>query len=133
MSIENKKKLIRCRVSELPLMRQISEKIGLRDILSEFFPQKKNEEISTVDTLMLLIYNIASGKTPLYELEGWFRTIDMRCLNYEKYQNVRFTDDRFGSALDELYAIDRATLMTKIVVEAVKKFKIDLNQVNNDS
>ena len=50
----------------------------------------------------------------------------MRCLDYEKYQNIRFTDDRFGKALDDLYEVDRATLMTKIVVEVVKKFNIDL-------
>jgi len=133
MSIENKKKLNRYHVSEIPLIKAISEKIGLRDILNEFLPRKKNEEVSPADTLMLLIYNITSGKTPLYELEGWTKSIDMRCLDYEKYQNVRFTDDRFGNVLDDLYAIDRATLMTRIVVEVVKKFNIDLKRIHNDS
>jgi transposase len=133
MSTENKKKLNRYHVSQLPLMKAISEKIGLRDILNEFLPRKKNEEVSPADTLMLLIYNITIEKNPLYELERWVRSIDMRCLNYEKYQDIRFTDDRFGNALDNLYAADRATLMTRIVTEVVKKFDIDLKQIHNDS
>jgi len=133
MSTKSKKQLTRHHVSELPLLKAISEKIGLRDILNEFFPQKKNEEINPADTLMLLIYNIASGKNPLYELEGWARSIDMRCIDYERYQDVRFTDDRFGNALDALYAIDRATLMTRIVIEVIKKFNIDLKHIHNDS
>ena len=133
MSIESKKKLNRYTVSELPLMKAISEKIGLRDILDEFLPKGSNEEIYPADLLLLLIYNIASGKSPLYELEGWVRAIDLRCLGLEEYKNLRFTDDRFGKALDDLYECDRATLMTRIVVEVVKKFAIDLKQIHNDS
>ena len=133
MSTKNKKQLNRRHVSELPLMKAISEKIGLRNILNEFLPRNKNEEVNPADTLMLLIYNIASGKNPLYELEGWARSIDMRCIDYERYQDVRFTDDRFGRALDDLYATDRATLMTRIVVEVIKKFNIDLKHIHNDS
>jgi transposase len=133
MSTQNKKKLNRYHVSELPLLKVISERIGLSEILNKFLPPKKNEEVSRADTLLLLIYNLASGKNPLYELEGWVRSIDMRCLDYEKYQNVLFTDDRFGSALDDLFAIDRATLMTSIVVEVIKKFNIDLKHIHNDS
>jgi transposase len=133
MSTENKKKLSRYRVSELPLMKAIFERIGLRSILDEFLPKKNNEEICPVDTLMLLIYNLASGKSPLYELERWVQSIDMRCIDCEEIQNFRFTDDRFGKVLDNLYSVDRATLMTRIVVEVVKKFNIDLKQIHNDS
>ncbi|MBX9704288.1 MAG: IS1634 family transposase [Silvanigrellaceae bacterium] len=134
MSTKNKKKLIRRNISELPLLKSITEKMGLRGILNEFLPPKnKTEEITPADTLILLIYNIAREKNPLYELEGWAGSIDMRCLDYEKYQNVRFTDDRFGKVLDDLYAVDRATLMTRIVVEVIKKFNISLERIHNDS
>lgn len=127
------KKHKRLSVAEVPLMRSICERIGLREILNEYLPKKKNEDLSPADTLMLLIYNLAGGKIPLYELEGWVRSIDKRCIDYEKYENIKFTDDRFGSALDRLYKTDRATLMTKIIVEMVDKFNVDLKQIHNDS
>jgi len=133
MSIENKKKLKRLYVAELPLIKTVCDKIGLRGILNEYIPRKKNEDISPADTMMLIIYNLASGKNPLYELEGWVRSIDKRCIDYEKYEDVKFTDDRFGKALDSLYEIDRATLMTKIVVEMITKFNVNLKQIHNDS
>jgi transposase len=133
LSIENKKILKRLHIAELPLIKSICEKIGLRDILSEYLPKKKNEDLCPVDTLMLLVYNLANGKNPLYELEEWARSIDKRCIGYEKYEDAKFTDDRFGRALDRLYKIDRATLMTKIVVEMINKFKVDLNEIHNDS
>ncbi len=80
MSTKNVKKLNRLRVAELPLLEAVCKKMGLRNILNEYFPIKANEDISPADTLMLLIYNLANGKNPLYELEGWVRSIDKRCI-----------------------------------------------------
>lgn len=133
MSTKNVKKLNRLRVAELPLLEAVCEKMGLRNILNEYLPIKANEDISPADTLMLMIYNLANGKNPLYELEGWVKSIDKRCIDYEKYKDVKFTDDRFGKVLDRLYEIDRATLMTKIVVEMIDKFNVDVKQLHNDS
>lgn len=127
------KKLNRYHVGELPLLEAVSKKICLKSILNDFLPKKKNAEISPADTLMLLIYNLAKGKNPLYELEDWIKSIDTRCLNLEKYKDFRFTDDRLGNALDELYAVDRASLMTRIVLEVIKKFDLDITQIHNDS
>ena len=83
--------------------------------------------------MILLIFNLATGKLPLYELNDWVRSLHLRCIGYEHYKKINFTDDRFGKALDRLYSTDRATLMTRIVLEAIKAFNIDLKQLHNDS
>lgn len=77
---------------------------------------------------------MAIEKAPLYELEGWLSSLDLRCIGLENTnKNIRLTDDRFGKILDRLFDVDRATLMTRIVIEAVKQFNIDLQQLHNDS
>jgi len=43
------------------------------------------------------------------------------------------TDDRAARALDRLYKADRASLLTKLVLAAVEKFGISLDQIHNDS
>ena len=107
--------------------------MNLKNILHEFIPEKQNKEVSVVDILILLICNLTIGKYPLYELEEWVEKIDLGVVGLEKQKEQKFTDDRFGRALDELFAVDRASLMTRIVIEAISKFNIKLDQIHNDS
>jgi transposase len=82
---------------------------------------------------MLLVYNLILGKDPLYELQEWVESIDFRCINNEDYENVKFNDDRFGRVLNKLYLVDRASLMTELVVFFVKEFNIAVERLSNDS
>lgn len=130
---KKKRKLKRLQVGGLPLIHSIAEQMGLREILYKYIPCHGNENIPAVETLMLLIFNLTLGKAPLYELDQWAQSIDFRCLGITKFETVKFNDDRFGRALDKLYSIDRASLMTDMVVRVVKLFDIDLHRIHNDS
>lgn len=128
------KKLRRFRIGELPLIHEIAQRINLRDILYEFIPLQCNEEMPTVETLMLLIYNLTTGKYPLYELDEWVKELNLGSIGLSSYkETINFTDDRFGRALDKLFEVDRASLMTKIVLAVVKVFNVELEQIHNDS
>lgn len=130
---KGKRKLERFQAGALPLIHGIVERIGLREILYNHICCHGNEDVPAVETLILLIFNLTLGKAPLYELDQWVRSIDFRCLGIEEFRKVKFTDDRFGRALDKLYKADRASLMTDIVVRVVKLFDINLDRIHNDS
>jgi len=125
--------LKRLQVGGLPLIHAIAKRMRLKEILYKYIPAHGNEDIPAVETLMLLIYNLILGKDPLYELEEWVESIDFRCINNEDYENVKFNDDRFGRVLNKLYRVDRASLMTEIVVSFVKEFEIALTRLSNDA
>jgi len=127
------RKIARYTIGEIPLLQSIADRMDLRNILDEFIPQHHSEEVAPADILILLIYNLAIGKDPLYGLEKWICSIDLRCIGCEIYENVKFNDDRFGRILDRLFLADRASLMTAVVLSAIKTFKIDLKQLHNDS
>lgn len=128
-----RRRMRRLQVGGLPLIYKIAEKIELRQILHKYIPCHGNEDIPTVETLMLLIFNLTLGKAPLYELDQWVQSIDFRCIGIQKYKTVNFNDDRFGRSLDKLYMADRASLMTEIVIKVVKLFDINLDRIHNDS
>jgi transposase len=120
-------------VGGLPIIHSIAERMRLKEFLYQYIPPHKNEAIPSVETLILLIYNLTLGKSPLYELDKWVRSIDFRCINIEQYQDVSFNDDRFGRGLNKLYNIDRASLMTKFVVFVVREFCVLIDRFHNDS
>jgi len=125
--------LKRLQVGGLPLIHAIAKRMRLKEILYKYIPVHGNEDIPAVETLLLLVYNLILGKDPLYEMEEWVESIDFRCINNADYENVKFNDDRFGRVLNKLYLVDRASLMTEIVVSFVKEFEIALTQLSNDS
>lgn len=127
------RKLKRLQVGGLPLIHAIAARMRLKDILYKYLPAHGNEDIPAVETLMLLVYNLILGKDPLYQLQEWVESIDFRCINNQDYENVKFTDDRFGRVLNKLYMVDRASLMTELVVFFVKEFNIAVERLSNDS
>lgn len=128
------KKLKRYRVGELPLIYEIARRMDLKNILYKFIPPQTNEGIPAVETLMLLIYNLTVGKFPLYELDAWVKEMNLDAVGLSAYKGkLNFTDDRFGRALDKLYEVDRASLMTEIVLSTLKAFNIKIEQMHNDS
>ena len=126
-------KLKRYNISGIPLIKQVSDVLGLKSLLKKHIPSYGNEKASAIDTLMLLIWNITLGRQPLYELGGWVKDIDPGCHGMDKDTVKSFNDDRFARALDKLYLADRATLMTEIVVGMIKKVSLDTERVHNDS
>jgi transposase len=130
---EKSRTLKRMQVGGLPLIHAIAERMRLKEILYKYIPAHGNEDIPAVETLMLLVYNLILGKDPLYELSEWVESIDFRCINNEDYENVKFNDDRFGRVLNKLFLVDRASLMTELVVFFVEEFNIVLERISNDS
>jgi transposase len=125
--------LRRHHVGALPLIHRIAARMGLRALLDAAIQAHGNDQVPVVDTLMLLIYNLALGKDPLYELAEWVESIDRRVIGYQALEPERFSDDRFARSLDRLYQADRASLMTELVLAFSRAFNVDLSRIHNDS
>ncbi len=126
--------LLRKRVGEIPLLQHMAKRLNFEQVLESYIPCHGNEKIRASHTLLLLIFNLTSGRQPLYELTEWVSQIDGRLLgdNAQLCASL-FNDDRFGRALDKLYDVDRASLMTELVLNMVSALDLDLSQIHNDS
>jgi transposase len=133
MSSENTQELRRFTVAGIPLIMATAQRLDLRAILSNYVGTYGNESIPVVDTLMILLCNLTLGRQPLYELPQWVRNSDPRCFGLTGEIAEAFNDDRFARALDRLYLVDRASLMTEIVVHMIRVVDLSLARVHNDS
>ena len=133
MSSPTAKKLNRYDVGGLPLIEAILSRMGLREILTEALHPSGREGICSVEVLIMVVRNLAVAKDPLYELAEWIDALDLRPLGFAQRPEARFTDDRFGRALDKLYEADRASLQTELVLAVIRAFDVQLNRIHNDS
>lgn len=114
-------------------MLKIVRRLKLQEILASALPKHGNEKVPTADTLLVLMFNIVAGRHPLYELGEWTERHHPVCFGLNRIQKGVFHDDRFGLALDKLSGMDRASLMTEIVLAMAREFNLDFSRIHNDS
>ena len=124
-------------VGPIPLLRRFFDRLHLDELLEQHVPEKRlgrRPKISHARALSLMVSNVLTSREPLYGVPEWIgKHVPEHFRLSGAQQSSLMNDDRIGRALDRLYDIDPASLMTAVVVRAVKEFQIDLSQIHNDT
>lgn len=80
-----------------------------------------------------MIRNLVLGRQPVYALGQWAAPFDPDLLGLGPGEAELLNDDRVGRMLARLFDADRASLLTRLVLDAVDRFGIDTSQLHNDS
>ncbi|MCP4678787.1 MAG: IS1634 family transposase [Deltaproteobacteria bacterium] len=117
-----------------PLIQPFLDRLDLRAFLEEALGKPDPRiKLPPVDAAMLLVRNFTLSRHPMYGVPEWARRFDPEQLELEANQMSLINDDRLGRVLDKLFLADRRSMMTRLVIHMVEKFKIDLKRLHNDS
>ena len=111
------------RVGAIPILNHFIERMGLEQELSLAL---KNPGYA--DALLALLKNIVVDRNALYAVGEWIALYDVGLLGRGKVG-----DDKIGRALDRLFAADRATLQTRIVLAVMNGFDLKMEKIHNDT
>ena len=122
-------------VGAAPVVRHFLDRLQLAPLLARYLPpaSRRPEDIPTSVTLCVLVTNLLLARRPLYGLHTWAVRRVPEHLGIQPNQVALLGDDRLGRSLDRLYRADRASLLTELIVQAVREFQIDLKQLHNDT
>src|ERR1700719_4987806 len=112
---EERLRLRGLRVGALPILNRFIERMGLEE---ELIAALKNPGYT--DALLALVKNILVERNALYAVGEWVA-------------QGKIGDDKLGRALDRLFAADRATLQTRIVLAVMNGFDLKMEQIHNDT
>lgn len=134
MSSPSGLKLTSRTLGALPIVNHFLSAIGLPKILhSHLTSSDKRMRLSPSLGIGLLLRNLVVARKPLYALGEWAAPFEPRVLGLEPRQVRLLNDDRVGRCLDRLFDADRPSLILAVVVAAVRKFKVRLKELHNDS
>lgn len=122
-------------VGALPVIQHFCARLCLEELLEQYVPERKLGRRSKVphsQALVVMITNILLSREPLYAVPSWLSRRAVEHVGLRPDQ-VELNDDRIGRALDRLYELEPASLMTALVVRAVREFDIELSQVHSDT
>jgi hypothetical protein len=109
------------RVGALPILNCTIERMGLAEELALAL---KNSGYA--EALLALIKNILVERNALYAVGEWAALYDAGLVAQGKVG-----DDKLGRALDRLFAADRATLQTRIILAVMSGFDLKMERVHN--
>ena len=120
------------KVAGLPLVNAVLDRLGFDRLLRKALPA--GGRLDAARALGVLIRNIAlHDRQPVYTHAEWARQVEPSLVGLVPGQAELLNDDRVGRALDRLFDADRASLMTEIVLATLRDFKVDVEQLHNDS
>jgi transposase len=122
-------------VGATPVVRHFLDRLQLAPLLARHLPpaRRRPEDLPTAVTLCVLVTNLLLARRPLHGLAQWAARRVPEHLGLQPGQAALLGDDRLGRALDRLYRADRASLLTALVVRAVRAFQVELRQAHNDT
>jgi transposase len=122
-------------VGATPLVRHFLRRLQLRELFEQHLPPLpgRRPTLSSAVVLNVLLTNLLLARQPLYAIPAWATRRVPEHLDLQPQQLPLLNDDRIGRALDHLQRADRASLLTALVLHAVREFAIDLTELHQDT
>ena len=118
----------------LPIVNHVLDRIGLDAIIDAHLPADDARlRLDPAVVIGLLVRNLTIDHQPIYALAEWAATFDPALFGLNTGDVEVLNDDRTGRMLDRLFDTDRASLITRTVLAAVREFDINMDQLHNDS
>lgn len=118
----------------LPLVNHFLERLALERLLARYLPYSDFRILlPSAKAVGLVVRNLVIYHEPLYALEEWARRFPAELLGLAACHLDLINDDRVGRSLLNLFLADRASMLTELVLGAVREFDIDVSQFHNDS
>jgi transposase len=118
----------------LPIINVFCDRLGLDRLLETFVPHDDARlKLTPAAALGVVVRNLVVGRRPVYALGEWAASFDPGLLGLSDDEAGLLNDDRVGRSLSRLFDADRASLLTRVVLDAITNFDIDVSQLHNDS
>jgi transposase len=118
----------------LPIINAFADRLGLAGLLETFLPHDDARlKLAPATAVGVVIANLVIHRRPVYALGEWAAPYDPALLGLAAGEAELCNDDRVGRVLARLFDADRASLLTRLVLDAIETFSIDVSQLHNDS
>lgn len=121
------------RLGPLPLINHVLRRLDLEAVLARALPESRRQRVSHAKALGVLLRSVLVEREPVYRQQETVATFAPDAFGLDAGEVGRLSDDAIGRALDRLFDADRGSLLTQVVVAAVKRFDLSLDELHDDS
>jgi len=116
-----------------PIIEHFIEILRIRDCISAYVRTDQRMKLDDAKSLTLLIHNILTTSTPLYEMEDWLKPLDAEKVGLLPAETKYIQDDRIGRALARFYDSRHQDVFFRLALRAIKIFELDCSRIHQDT
>lgn len=122
------------RLGPLPLLDHFIDRLEIASLLHRFVPTTDRRcRLPYATSLGVLLRSILVEREPLYRQQETVASFAPGAFGLSAEEATHLHDDTIGRALDRLFVVDRGSLLTAVVVTAVRRFGIRMQELHNDT
>lgn len=124
------------RLGPLPLLNHFLDRSGVLEILEKHVDgdaRSHRSAVSHTQALGVLLRSIVVEREPVYRQQETAVSFAGGLFGLSTADLSHLTDDRIGRALERLFDVDRAALLTEVVVTLARRFGVRFDRLHNDS
>jgi transposase len=124
------------RLGPLPLLNHFLGRAGVLDVLQRHLDGSdpaRRSAVSHTQALGVLLRSIVVEREPVYRQQETAVSFAPGLFGMDAAELGHLSDDRIGRALDRLFEIDRAALLTEVIVSVARRFGVRFDRLHNDS
>ncbi|MEJ2688150.1 MAG: DUF4277 domain-containing protein [Gammaproteobacteria bacterium] len=118
-------------VNHLPIVAHFARRLGLVEIIYRLVPTQR--EVEPGLTVLGLVLDTLSGRSPLYHLETAFEACDRALLFGQDLPAQALSDDTVGRMLDGFYAVGTQRLFSALSVAALERFLVSMQHAHSSA
>jgi len=121
-------------VGAVPIIEHVFRRLNLAEILQRYLPvEDARTKLSPATGILLLVRNVLICREPIYGVAEWASHYPPDLLGLSEDQLSSLNDDRLGRSLGSLFAALAPELILEVVRQAVREFRLRLDELHNDS
>jgi hypothetical protein len=118
-------------VGHLPIVKDFAKKIKLVETLDTMVDSQM--ELAPGVTVMAMVLDTLSGRTPLYRLEEFFQEKDVELILGQNVSPALFCDYNVGRVLDKIYETGTQKIFSQLTANAIGVFDVDPRRAHFDT
>ena len=122
------------RLGPLPVVNHFLARLGLHRLLEQYLPaEDRRLKLAPAAAISVVVRNLVLHREPVYALADWAAPFEPALLGLAAEQVRLLNDDRVGRMLARLFDADRASLLTRLLLDAIAAFGIDTTRLHTDT
>jgi transposase len=118
-------------VAHLPIVKQFAKRINLVETINTMVESQM--QLPPGQTVLAMVLDTLSGRTPLYRLKEFFHEKDTELLLGTEIDSELFCDYNLGRVIDKIYDTGTHAIFSRLSQNAVRQFGIDARKVHFDT
>jgi transposase len=115
----------------LPIVKEYAKRLNLVETINQIVDTQM--ELSPGMTVLAMVLDTLSGRTPLYRLTEFFKEKDAELLLGTAIEPERFCDTNLGRAMDKIFEAGTLKVFSQLAQNALVEFDIDPRRLNFDT